>query len=795
MIRPDTPAALDFLNHWQPAGPWTLSAIEPVRDGGIETRTFAGTDDVTRWIDQWQGKRNLYFSVNQPKLRTNKKAGKADIGLGIGLHVDLDARPGADLSAAKTALIAKLQDFRPRATAIINSGGGAQGFWRLREPPLINGPDSVAAFEARNRSIQNALDGDHCFNIDRIMRLPGTVNLPDELKRAKGRQVCLARLVEANWDRLYDIDEFEPEAAPNGYAGNGSGHGDTSRSAAAFRLGAAMRRAGKTFEEMVEALFADPETADWARTKGQASGGREFRRIWDKAAPDDDALPTITVRAGLRHEAAEAGLAALEAVGAAFYQRGEQIVRVLPLAAKTADGGQTTAPGIAAVSCAVLGRELGRAARWEGLDRKGDPVRIDPPRPVVEQIAEMVGEWPFPILAGVIGTPTMRADGSLLLDEGYDEQTGLVLLGAPALPPIPEEPTRADAIGALLVLDTLLDEFPFKDGGGPKSIDRAVALSELITPVLRGAMSTAPMHLANAPQPGTGKSYLADLTSCVSTGERCAVVAFSPNPEETEKRLNGSALGGHPILALDNASGTIEGDLLCQLTERPLLQLRPLGTSKMARCANTFTVLANGNNAEVAADMVRRTIECRLDANMEAPEARTFRRNPLATITRNRGVYIAAALTVARAYLRAGKPGRLPPLASYEAWSDLVRSPLVWLDRADPVASMASLRSVDPVRLARAALFHAWADELGTGGAYQTADVINRANDQSTYGAHLRPALRAALLDIGRDRIGNIEARQVGKWLSKNENNIADGLKLTCDRGDAARPRWVLRDA
>jgi putative DNA primase/helicase len=506
-------------------------------------------------------------------------------------------------------------------------------------------------------------------------------------------------------------------------------------------------------------------------------------------------LPTITVRAGLRHEAADAGLAALDAAGTAFYQRGEQIVRVSAIAAKTADGTKTVAPGIVPVGYAALGRELGRAARWEAFDRKGKPVRIDPPRPVVEQIAEMAGEWPFPVLSGVIGTPTMRGDGSLLLDEGYDERTGLVLLGAPALPAIPTRPTREDAEGALLLLDGLLDEFPFKDGGKAQSVDRAVALSELLTPVLRGAMPTAPMHLANAPQPGTGKSYLADLASCIATGERCAVVAFSPNPEETEKRMNGSALSGHPILALDNASGTIEGDLLCQLTERPLLQLRPLGTSRMVRAANTFTVLANGNNAEVAADMTRRAIECRLDANMEMPEARVFRDNPLATIARNRGAYIAAALTIARAYFCAGKPGRLSPLASYEAWSDTVRSPLVWLGRGDPVASMASLRSVDPVRLARAAVFRAWADELGIGGGYLTADLINRANDQGAYGAHVRPVLHTALLDIGRDRNGNIEPRRVGKWLSRNENNVADGLKLTCDRGDAARPRWVIREA
>jgi putative DNA primase/helicase len=524
---------------------------------------------------------------------------------------------------------------------------------------------------------------------------------------------------------------------------------------------------------------------------GNKQCGAKSNSAGDPAA---DTPPTITVLAGLRHEAADAGLDALAAAKTAFYRRDRDLVRVCPLPAKTASGEETFTPGIVPVTHAVLGRELGRAARWEAFDRHGKPMRVDPPRTVVEQIAAMTGEWPFPILTGVIGTPTMRPDGSLLLAEGYDKTTGLVLLGAPEMPSISEEPTRQEAERALRLLDGLLDEFPFKDGGGDNSVDRAVALSELLTPVLRGAMETAPMHLANAPQPGTGKSYLADIASGISTGERCAVVAFSPNPEETEKRLNGSALGGHPILALDNASGTIESDLLCQITERPLLQLRPLGTSQMVRAANTFIVLANGNNAQVAADMVRRTIECGLDANIERPEARVFRDNPLARIRRDRGRYIAAVLTIARGYLRAGKPGRLPPLASYEAWSDLVRSPLVWLGRADPVNSMADLHSVDPVRQGRVAVFRAWEDELGIGGAYQTSDLINEANNYGLSGAPVHPGLREALLDIARNQRGDvIDPRRLGKWLSKNADNIADGLKLTIDRGDEQRPRWVLK--
>jgi len=77
-MTPDTDAALDFLKHWQPGGPWVLSAIEP--DGPIQTRTFHDFFSAKRWIERWQGKRNLYFSVNTPKSDLAKKATKTDIG-------------------------------------------------------------------------------------------------------------------------------------------------------------------------------------------------------------------------------------------------------------------------------------------------------------------------------------------------------------------------------------------------------------------------------------------------------------------------------------------------------------------------------------------------------------------------------------------------------------------------------------------------------------------------------------------------------------------------------------------
>jgi predicted P-loop ATPase len=59
---------------------------------------------------------------------------------------------------------------------------------------------------------------------------------------------------------------------------------DSSRSAVAFRKGVALRGAGRPYEEMVAGLRSDPQTAGWCREKGDVNGGRELRRIWDKAA-------------------------------------------------------------------------------------------------------------------------------------------------------------------------------------------------------------------------------------------------------------------------------------------------------------------------------------------------------------------------------------------------------------------------------------------------------------------------------------------------------------------------------
>ncbi len=569
-------------------------------------------------------------------------------------------------------------------------------------------------------------------------------------------------------------------------------------------VGGVQVAAGITDDDAVELLVgALPDTvADWQLARKTARGGLAYGRaepivLEDRPRSPQDPPPpfneatgrmVIRVHAGQRHLAADAGLVALSHAGVPFYQRDRTMVRAAPSKAKTSDGLIVEVPSLLAVSLPMLARALGQSAEWEKVLKDGTPARIDPPREVVEQIAAMVGSWPFPPVAGVIGTPTMRPDGSLLLTPGYDEATGLVLVAPPAMPDIPDEPTYAQAKAALERLNGLLVEFPFASDAS-----RAVALSMLLTPVLRGALGAAvPMHVVAAPQPGSGKSYLQDVASVLATGERCAVITIAPDPNETEKRLVGAALAGFPIIALDNCNGVLTGDFLAQVTERPLLQLRPLGTSGVQRIANVFTVFANGNNIAVAADLARRTALCTLDANEEAPETREFNYDPVAMILEDRGRYLADVLTIARAYHCAGYPDRLVRVPSFERWSDLVRSALVWLGRADPVDNAAIVKAEDPERSKRSAIFDTWIGPLELGQKYTVAEIIAKADTfNATAGQYNWPDFRAAIHAVSRlEKTERSDPQKLGHWLARSANVIIGGRKLLRENGRITK--WSL---
>ena len=501
-------------------------------------------------------------------------------------------------------------------------------------------------------------------------------------------------------------------------------------------------------------------------------------------------LPTIRVWAGLKHQAADEAIEAMRLANIPFYQRNRQLVRIVSHKIKTAKGDAVELAEITPVVMPYLARAMGQSAEWERVNKNGEPIRVDPPKDVVDQVLSMPGHWTFPPITGVISTPTMRPDGTIFDAPGYDGATGLVLVAPPPMRRVPDHPSRLDADVAIDQLQRLLTEFPFAD-----DVSRSVAISMILTTVRRGALSPAvPMHVATAPAPGTGKSYLMDIASAISLGTRCAAITQSPNPEETEKRLHSLALSGRSIVAIDNVTEALGGAALNAMISQDAVTIRRLGGSDETTVPNAFTVFANGNNLSAPADLVRRTLVCRLDAGMESPEKRLFASDPVETVLADRGYYVAAALTIGRAYVAAGSPGQLDPLPSFKSWSNLVRSAIVWLGMPDPCLSMDAAKVDDPFHAAKVGVFHAWQSELGLRIAgLTTRRLIELANEVDEHGFR-HPLFREACLDVAGERNDtDISSRRLGRWLEKNTNNVIGQMRLLCDRSDAARPKWLLQ--
>ena len=200
-----------FLQLLYPEGPWTLTAIEPDRKG-ITTQTFRLIEDIMTWLDEQGAGRNIYYALNPLLGPVSKKAERENVMALAFLHVDLDPRAGEDLATEQARCFDLLR--RPpegvlSPTGIVFSGGGYNGIWKLREPFPIRG-NVAKAEEAKlyNLQLELLLGADACHNVDRILRLPGTLNRPGSKKRKKGRKIALAEIVEWHEDRVYDLEDF-----------------------------------------------------------------------------------------------------------------------------------------------------------------------------------------------------------------------------------------------------------------------------------------------------------------------------------------------------------------------------------------------------------------------------------------------------------------------------------------------------------------------------------------------------------------------------------------------------------
>jgi hypothetical protein len=232
----NTPEAVAFLRKWPSAFPHLVAIhVDPMtnKKGLVEGQSFPRRNSldangpVERYVDKRQRKANQYFTVNSLLAPMTSKPAKENVDEVIALQIDADVPAGEDQDAGAAKLIATIRSFRLTPSVIISSGGGVQAFWFLHDRIKIGGDILKAeAAECYGRGLEDEFRAmgakvDSCHNIDRIMRLPFTENIPDLKKIGKGRKRALATLVQFT-DVTYPLSAFTP-AAPKPSTGSGPG--------------------------------------------------------------------------------------------------------------------------------------------------------------------------------------------------------------------------------------------------------------------------------------------------------------------------------------------------------------------------------------------------------------------------------------------------------------------------------------------------------------------------------------------------------------------------------------------
>ncbi len=438
---------------------------------------------------------------------------------------------------------------------------------------------------------------------------------------------------------------------------------------------------------------------------------------------------------------------------------------------------------------------LTRAADFMAETKSGQRHTV-PSTPLVRDLLSS-GEFPFPPLKGVISSPVVRPDGSILATEGYDPGTQLYYLARPGfqLPTVPDTPSAQDLAAAVNVLREVFANFPFEDAAS-----RAHAFALLLTPVCRPMIAgSTPLAAVTAPQAGTGKGLLVEVASLIATGSTAAVSTAPRSEEEMRKRITTVLSGGQPVILFDNVEMPLASSSLAAAITAAVWQDRLLGHNSKVEVPVLVTWAATGNNLKLGGDLPRRCYWICLDAQMARPWKRSqfIHPNLVGYVQTQRAALLTALLTLIRAWVADGQPPPPPTfLGSFDGWARVVGGVLGtagiegFLANQDAMYEGADLETTEWHVFLRA-LCDAFPDR-----AFTAAEAAQAARANDALGVALREAMPSAFADAQSDRwsrlLGNAfqqrERRPYGddglRVLRVGTSHRALRWKVTAERGE-----------
>jgi Bifunctional DNA primase/polymerase, N-terminal len=324
---------------------------------------------------------------------------------------------------------------------------------------------------------------------------------------------------------------------------------------------------------------------------------------------------------------------------------------------------------------------LDRAVAY--VKRTRDGLRpIFPPALVVRQIlARSADQLKFSPLVGIIKSPIMRADGTVLErgTPGYDRATRKYCAMDPTVASlgVPLLPTDADISSAVALLDEMICDVCFAD---PPGVYRANYFALLLTPLVRLMIDdNLPLFAIDATKPRSGKGLLAAIVGIVANGYPTPVTT-GPEPNEGgewRKKITTFLLAAETIVTIDNVVFNLNSAELCAVVTTRNYVDRILGSNTFmsADPLNSLWIFT-GNGLQPVGDLVRRCFWIRLDPRRSDPEKRTgFKHEELLVwVSANRAALLRALLTLVRAWVVAGQPDPkgVVALGGFNRWVRIV---------------------------------------------------------------------------------------------------------------------------
>lgn len=321
-------------------------------------------------------------------------------------------------------------------------------------------------------------------------------------------------------------------------------------------------------------------------------------------------------------------------------------------------------------------------------------------------------DWPLPVLRGVVTSPVIRPDGSLLEAPGYDRSTGLYLEPRVPLRRLQPQVTRDSLDRAKdIVLGQVLADFPWVAAS-----DRANFLGALLTPIVRAYFHGPTQMVAiTATAAGSGKTLLKDIFKfCYGTAD----TAWPENDTELRKSITTQLYGtGSPVVSFDNLPNgfVLKTPLLSALLTGEHWGDRILGATGKVTMRNDRLWLVTGNALRTGGDQRRRVLWVKLDPDCPDPDQRDgFRIGDLRPWLRaNASTLVAALVTLVRAWLAAGAPRIRVRKGDYSEWASMMAGLLDFLGVEGWMADSADAQTQDDEAQEWAYFLEMWRETYG----------------------------------------------------------------------------------